>query len=77
MSNDTEPAQPDAAGNTDIEAMSLEAVQAELRSTAAGAVRIQEHLERRQRLWRRLDALTKSSAAARSTGRMAGINEGN
>jgi hypothetical protein len=52
-------------------------VQAELRSTAAGAVRIQEHLERRQRLWRRLDALTKSSAAARSTGRMAGINEGN
>jgi len=34
---------------TDVETMGLEAVQAELPSTAAGAVRIQEHLERRQR----------------------------
>jgi len=51
---------------TDVETMGLEAVQAELRSTAAGA-QTQENLERRQRLWRRLDALTKSPATAPPT----------
>jgi hypothetical protein len=51
---------------TDVETMSLEAVQAELRAydpgTAAGP-QTQEHLERRQALWHRVDALTKSPAA--------------
>jgi hypothetical protein len=54
----------------DVDTMSLEAVQTELRSndpgTATGA-QTQEHLERRQRLWRRLDALTRSPAAKPST----------
>jgi hypothetical protein len=65
---------------TDIEAMSLEAVQTELRSndpgTEAGA-QTQEHLERRQRLWQRLDTLIMPGGASQPTGRMAGMNEGN
>jgi hypothetical protein len=47
----------------DVETMSLEAVQEELRSTATEVVATAEHLERRQRLWQRLDMLTKSAAA--------------
>ena len=57
----------------DVETMGIEAVQAELRSydpgTAAGA-QTQEHLERRQRLWRRLDELNgvrRSAATAPPT----------
>ena len=66
MSDD---AKPDAG--TDPKAMTFEAVPSELRSydpaTASAVLQTEEHRERRQRLWRRLDALTKSSAAKPST----------
>jgi hypothetical protein len=45
----------------DVETMGMEAVQAELRSYdpgAAAGVQTQRHLERRQRLWQRLDQLS-------------------
>ena len=56
---------------TDIEAMSLAAVQAELRAydpSSAAAVPTEAHRERRQALWRRLDALlgVRKPAAVRS-----------
>jgi hypothetical protein len=52
---------PDA-GTTDIEAMTLQEIEAELRSyepaTAAAVAHGDEHRERRARLWRRLDELS-------------------
>jgi hypothetical protein len=62
----TEPAQPDAG--TDVDQMSLEAAQFELRAyepaTAAAVAHSEEHRERRARLWRRLDTLTRSAGSA-------------
>jgi hypothetical protein len=58
MSN--EPAKPDAG--TDVETMSLEAIQRELREPSSASVESAEHRERRQVLWRRLDQLTRPGA---------------
>jgi hypothetical protein len=63
----TEPAKPDAS--TDIGMMSLEAVQAELRSyEPSAAVQSDEHRERRKALWARLDQLTGSGAVTPTRG---------
>jgi len=45
--------------------------------TAAELVKIEERRERRARLWRWLDQLTRSGTAAQPTGRTLGANEGN
>jgi hypothetical protein len=46
----------------DVETMGLEAVQVELRShNPSTGAETPEHLERRQRLWQRLDTLMKSA----------------
>jgi hypothetical protein len=56
----TDTTMPDAS--TDIETMTLQELEAELRSyepaTAAAVAHGEEHRERRARLWRRLDELS-------------------
>ena len=49
----------------DIEAMILEAIQAELREPSGASVESAEHRARRQALWARLDVLTKSRVLER------------
>jgi hypothetical protein len=51
----------------DIEAMTLEAIQAELREPSGASVESAdaEHRARRQALWARLDVLTKSGVLER------------
>jgi hypothetical protein len=64
MSNTT--IMPDAGTDIAIEAMELAAVERELRSyepaMASAVAHGDEHRERRARLWRRLDALTRPAA---------------
>jgi len=49
----------------DIEAMTLEAIQAELREPSGASVESAEHRARRQALWAPLDVLTKSGVLER------------
>jgi hypothetical protein len=71
MTISTEPAQPDVVGMTDIETMTLQEFETELRSyepaTAAAVAYGDEHRARRARLWARLDTLTRSGAGGPPT----------